>query len=1459
MIEIFDLVRARDIFIGRLANPENSQLFAGDLDSDGSIGRNDVEKLRDILLLKAVPPPTIFTINPAVANIGEQITIDGAGFDPVAGNNIVKFNNIEATVISATETQLVVNVPQGASTGSVVVTVNQQASNTVNFQLAVSPSAPVITAINPGAALRKQEIKITGQKFGTVRGNSILRFGDVAAEAADIVSWSDIEITAGVPESAFPGRVTVTVNGETSNPFEFNVVVVEATPPDSADIAETEDGIRYVRNEIILDFKDDVGLPEISDFLSQNDLTQVGIIFRPRMIQARFADGRDPFNLANSLAENELLDGALPSFLTEKDRVVSESYNAPILSTYNKSTATFEEIRYHHFAMGTFAGHRLVEAILEDVSEIPDIRVAVIDGGLGDGRSSEQEFGSHITDPTAVGLKVAAPIGIFFSGVTTLDKIADGFDSHGTQVSGAAAAAGTVVLGTGKHINLRPIKTTNSLYLQIGGVEIANSDPNVKVINLSWGILTDPVLEFIYGGGIFGEIGAAGKIVVTSAGNDGIDAGLLFPKVVAPDRPREPHDPAIMVVSATKVEKNNNEVFGVSNFGPKISVSAPGFIAVLERDYTLSVGSGTSFAAPLVSGLAGEMFLVDKVLVQSGKRPTEMTANQIIDIIEATADDLGASGPDDLYGNGRINVWKALLAVANGGLSTKISNPDWYGFEIRSSVKAPTSGLSTALAEGYNQAQIYIDDVPLNDDGNTNTPGGSGIKFNKRVPPKRGPSGELLIPIPNYIAENAQFLSTFSITNDELGLAKTAADKRLQIQKKGKTTSFPPLLDMPLDLAMLKSGIPGIATYSDFVFAIRIPRVVELKAFKNGSEQTVFDVVNGVPIPFPIGVDGDEVEISISFPEFVPTIANTNIAFFDPGGNALNNFTQIENFPGQNITSKIKVPIHDRAKTGPVTIRTSDANGNRWIDISSVSDLIVPRVVGVNPDGLKKDDPVRISIDVPYFNATTSNTKIRFPGGTEDVVPDNITPVNAPNLTHVLVSKIPENLQEGPVKVTITVEDNQKVEFEGGILQLAEKIPYAGNFTVTNFQIDEGGGGGLVNRTPPAGKNVLPLRFTLNKTIAQDNGQSIDVYFLTAPIENTYLAIFGPTFTSELNNDSLNFLIEDAIKVSLELDPGMQKLRGTYNFNLANIFIVEMDIAADKSSMVDGFNGVFAGRPKFESTSGDEIDVEGIEDAIEKQFSFPFGFVQVDDLVALTEVDEQGDSESEIALAKLLQPSRAMRMLKAVNLQSDTYLILSYFVAPASGNMVTYLIDESVLRPDEPDMTEPDSFFRFDFTKGDEQVTGDILIHIERFETDENNMDVLKKSDINLSYLGQQQNEDEDNVNIVAINPTPELGFPGVAGNTVVMKKVNVYYNYASGDVGSIVLRAFKNNDPGMVLAEDMKPIVFATRHSGFVVFEAFSIPNVTQDVTTISIVAGIKPAGATVFIAESPVISYSR
>jgi subtilisin family serine protease len=88
-----------------------------------------------------------------------------------------------------------------------------------------------------------------------------------------------------------------------------------------------------------------------------------------------------------------------------------------------------------------------------------------------------------------------------------------------------------------------------------------------------------------------------------------------------------------------------------SNYGPEISVSAPGqdvWSCWIPNTYTFS--SGTSMATPHVSGLAS--------LIKSYN--PQLTADEIEQIIVDSVDDLPPAGFDEKFGWGRINVRTAL-------------------------------------------------------------------------------------------------------------------------------------------------------------------------------------------------------------------------------------------------------------------------------------------------------------------------------------------------------------------------------------------------------------------------------------------------------------------------------------------------------------------------------------------------------------------------------------------------------------------------------------------------------------------------------------------------------------------------------------------------------------------------------------------------------------------------------
>ena len=85
---------------------------------------------------------TITSLNPAKGAVGTSVTITGAGFGAAADTRSVTFNGVVATGVTWTsDTQAVAKVPANASSGDVVVTVNGEKSNGVNFEIVAQCSA----------------------------------------------------------------------------------------------------------------------------------------------------------------------------------------------------------------------------------------------------------------------------------------------------------------------------------------------------------------------------------------------------------------------------------------------------------------------------------------------------------------------------------------------------------------------------------------------------------------------------------------------------------------------------------------------------------------------------------------------------------------------------------------------------------------------------------------------------------------------------------------------------------------------------------------------------------------------------------------------------------------------------------------------------------------------------------------------------------------------------------------------------------------------------------------------------------------------------------------------------------------------------------------------------------------------------------------------------------------------
>jgi gliding motility-associated-like protein len=89
------------------------------------------------------PPPTITSFAPTSGPVGTTVVITGTNFSATPSNNIVNFNGTPAVVTASTATSITANVPVGATTGPITVTVaGNTANSTTNFIVTVCPIAP---------------------------------------------------------------------------------------------------------------------------------------------------------------------------------------------------------------------------------------------------------------------------------------------------------------------------------------------------------------------------------------------------------------------------------------------------------------------------------------------------------------------------------------------------------------------------------------------------------------------------------------------------------------------------------------------------------------------------------------------------------------------------------------------------------------------------------------------------------------------------------------------------------------------------------------------------------------------------------------------------------------------------------------------------------------------------------------------------------------------------------------------------------------------------------------------------------------------------------------------------------------------------------------------------------------------------------------------------------------------
>ncbi|MCG8607451.1 S8 family serine peptidase, partial [bacterium] len=221
---------------------------------------------------------------------------------------------------------------------------------------------------------------------------------------------------------------------------------------------------------------------------------------------------------------------------------------------------------------------------------------------------------------------------------------------HGTMVAGFAAAVTdnmTGIAGTSWNCTIMPVNAAarsaqndSTLQFAFEGVTYA-ADNGADIINASWSFETSSN----FGQDVIDLAHESGALVIAAASNDGTN------------NDESPHVPAnlnhVLSVGATS---SSNVKANFSNYGVTVDVFAPG-VSLLSTllDDQYGRGSGTSFATPIVCGIAG--------LLKT--RHPDWSMVQVREQIRVTSESIDGSNPGfaGKLGKGEVNALRALTVT----------------------------------------------------------------------------------------------------------------------------------------------------------------------------------------------------------------------------------------------------------------------------------------------------------------------------------------------------------------------------------------------------------------------------------------------------------------------------------------------------------------------------------------------------------------------------------------------------------------------------------------------------------------------------------------------------------------------------------------------------------------------------------------------------------------------------
>ncbi|MEQ9467093.1 MAG: IPT/TIG domain-containing protein [Ekhidna sp.] len=174
--------------------------------------------------------PQIDEFEPKNGTDYTEVIISGSGFSHKNSENIVKFNEIDATVISSKTSELKVQVPPGISSREVALKVIVT-GNSAEAEEPFIRNEPIISSFNVTFEDCKNIVTIEGTDFSTVEDGNKVFFGE---NEGTILSFDDGEIRALTPNIEGNFDLKVEVAGQSAVASDF--VELQSCPVPTDDL-----------------------------------------------------------------------------------------------------------------------------------------------------------------------------------------------------------------------------------------------------------------------------------------------------------------------------------------------------------------------------------------------------------------------------------------------------------------------------------------------------------------------------------------------------------------------------------------------------------------------------------------------------------------------------------------------------------------------------------------------------------------------------------------------------------------------------------------------------------------------------------------------------------------------------------------------------------------------------------------------------------------------------------------------------------------------------------------------------------------------------------------------------------------------------------------------------------------------------------------------------------------------